>query len=242
MDFNNKRKRSMESFSTAAAAFSVVCKELSIQPDKVDAMKIFDMVYNNQKQQEEQETELQSQSQFSSIESFNSNSSSSNCGGGDTAGDDNVTIYALNLENHKYYVGRTSDVDARIDQHRNGTGCSWTVQHPFSSVLFIRKHCDNFDEDKITLQLMDQYGIDNVRGGMWCHKVLTDDDRAHIVKCIRSSRNLCFTCGSSSHQAKDCRPSESKYTGPPCARCFRRSHSASQCFANTTKTGQPLTA
>jgi predicted GIY-YIG superfamily endonuclease len=39
-------------------------------------------------------------------------------------------IYVLELRGGKYYVGKTSDVDHRFQQHKNGTGSVWTRLHP----------------------------------------------------------------------------------------------------------------
>jgi predicted GIY-YIG superfamily endonuclease len=75
------------------------------------------------------------------------------------------TIYVLQLEGGKYYVGKTQNLDRRYAEHQAGE-CMWTKLYKpvcvMSTVLG-----DAFDEDKITKQLMAKHGIDNVRGGSY---------------------------------------------------------------------------
>ena len=85
-----------------------------------------------------------------------------------------VYIYVLELENNKYYIGRTNNPEIRIDQQFQNDGSSWCKQHKPISILELKENCDNFDEDKITLQYMNQKGIENVRGGSFCNTILTD--------------------------------------------------------------------
>ena len=61
-------------------------------------------------------------------------------------------IYILELENNKYYVGKTINPDFRIDSHFNNSGSSWTKLHKPKKVVELISNCDNFDEDKYTLQ------------------------------------------------------------------------------------------
>ena len=38
-------------------------------------------------------------------------------------------LYVLKLENDKYYVGKTRDLESRITAHKKGNGAAWTKQH-----------------------------------------------------------------------------------------------------------------
>ena len=37
-----------------------------------------------------------------------------------------TNIYILKLQQGKYYVGKTDNLEKRKQQHINGTACSWT--------------------------------------------------------------------------------------------------------------------
>lgn len=38
-------------------------------------------------------------------------------------------LYVLQLENGKYYVGKTNDITRRYNEHKEGKGCEWTKIH-----------------------------------------------------------------------------------------------------------------
>ena len=61
-----------------------------------------------------------------------------------------VTIYILELEEGKYYIGKTSNIDLRIEQHNELYGSEWTKKYKPINVLEIIKDCDDYDEDKYT--------------------------------------------------------------------------------------------
>lgn len=77
----------------------------------------------------------------------------------------NITIYILELENNKYYIGRSNDPNNRIYKHFSNRGSTWTKLYKPLNIMKTYNNCDIFDEDKYTIQLMSIYGIDNVRGG-----------------------------------------------------------------------------
>ena len=82
-------------------------------------------------------------------------------------------LYALKLEDDKYYVGITSrkDPNTRIEQHKAGNGAKWTKLHKPADVLEVQDMGQLTEEeiktaeDRLTLIYMDRYGIKNVRGG-----------------------------------------------------------------------------
>ena len=77
-------------------------------------------------------------------------------------------IYVLRLHNDKWYVGRTSNVERRFEQHKNGDGAKWTFLHKPINIHEIREIKSDNDEDRITREYMKQFGIYNVRGGRYC--------------------------------------------------------------------------
>jgi len=115
-----------------------------------------------------------------------------------------VLIYILKLENSKYYIGKTTNIDSRLSAHMLGNGSEWTKLHKPIKIDKIIYDCDNFDEDKWTLIYMNRYGIDNVRGGSFCKIIIDKNTRNVISKMITGSTDRCYLCNSKEHFAKEC--------------------------------------
>lgn len=116
-----------------------------------------------------------------------------------------VFIYALKLENNKYYIGKTNNPSFRIESHFNAEGSFWTKKYKPIQVLELIPNCDNYDEDKYTIKYMEKYGITNVRGGSFCEIRLTESNILTLKQMIKSSSDKCFICGLSGHYAKECK-------------------------------------
>jgi predicted GIY-YIG superfamily endonuclease len=95
------------------------------------------------------------------------------------------TIYVLECENGKYYVGSTSKLRKRWRQHSRGRGAAWTRRHrPIRQVFTYRRVPEPYYlglESKITAEWMLKYGVNNVRGAMFAETrpytlVRTTDD------------------------------------------------------------------
>ena len=119
-----------------------------------------------------------------------------------------VYIYTLQLEGGKYYIGKTSNPDFRIEQHFQSGGALWTKKYNPLNVLEIIPDCDDYDEDKYTRRYMDKYGIDNVRGGSFCEVILDKSTIQLLEKMSKTTQNKCFTCGIIGHFAKECKKCE----------------------------------
>jgi hypothetical protein len=165
-----------------------------------------------------------------------------------------VYIYVLQLEEGKYYIGKTTNPQFRLEQHFNSSGSQWTKKYTPKKVLQIIPNCDNFDEDKYTLQYMEQYGINNVRGGSFCELKLDKDHLSTIKKMINGSSDKCYICGETGHFANDCKQDDDdnmleefenlycnkknkKTTKNTCDICGREGHTSSDCYAKTTING-----
>lgn len=116
----------------------------------------------------------------------------------------NWTVYVLECENDKYYVGKTKKLSTRILYHFNNFGSTWTKMHKPIKVLASFKNCDSFDEDKYTKFYMSKYGIDNVRGGAYSQLVLDPLVLELIKKEIWNAEDRCFKCGELGHFAVNC--------------------------------------
>ena len=114
-------------------------------------------------------------------------------------------IYVLQLQNDKYYVGKTMNPHFRFDNHFSYNGTEWTKLHKPLKILELIPNCDDYDEEKYTYKYMDKYGIDNVRGGSYSSVILDTETKKQLIKISNSINNRCFICGKTDgHFAKEC--------------------------------------
>ncbi|MBA3756889.1 MAG: GIY-YIG nuclease family protein [Nitrosomonas sp.] len=117
--------------------------------------------------------------------------------------DGRVWIYVLRLQDDKYYVGKTSKLEKRLQDHREGNGSHWTSLYPFVEVVESFEG-DAFDEDKYVKKYMAEHGIDNVRGGSYVRQHLSPEDEAALKKELIGASDSCFRCGRNTHFASQC--------------------------------------
>jgi predicted GIY-YIG superfamily endonuclease len=115
------------------------------------------------------------------------------------------TIYILKLEDNKYYVGKTKNINNRILDHFTNNGSEWTKKYKPIEIINEYKSYDNIDEQRYTWETMVKYGIDNVRGGAHCKIELADSEKEYIKQCINSITDKCYKCGIKGHFAKECK-------------------------------------
>ena len=114
------------------------------------------------------------------------------------------TVYVLRLRSGKYYVGKTDNLDRRIEQHMSGRGAAWTQKYKPVAVEKTYKNAGQFDEDKVTKEYMAKYGIENVRGGTYVSVELDESQEDAVQKEIRGATDCCTRCGRKGHFVKDC--------------------------------------
>ncbi len=89
-------------------------------------------------------------------------------------------VYLLELQNNKWYVGKTAKFVPRMDSHVSGQGAHWVRKHlPLvsSHVLGTYSATASWEETKQTLLMMKKYGLNNVRGAEYCQlRDFTEDD------------------------------------------------------------------
>ena len=124
-----------------------------------------------------------------------------------------VYIYILQLEQGKYYVGKTINPSFRLDSHFNSNGSAWTKLYKPIKMIELIPNCDDYDEDKYTRMFMDKYGIDNVRGGSFVSVELEQSTITHLTQMKNGTNDKCFKCGTSGHFAKDCKKLKKKLFG-----------------------------
>jgi predicted GIY-YIG superfamily endonuclease len=80
----------------------------------------------------------------------------------------NYYVYGLNLQNNKKYVGMTSNIYRRLNEHFSGYGAKWTQYYNPFSINFMRQtpsyeHAKQL-ETQTYYDMKNKYGKDNVRG------------------------------------------------------------------------------
>ena len=121
-------------------------------------------------------------------------------------------LYILELEQDKFYVGKSLKPLNRTGEHLastllNDTSCAgagWTRMYPPNKILDVIISYDEFDEDMTTLRYMKKYGIDNVRGGSFCELNLNRDAVTVLEKMLAGSEDKCYFCGSVEHYINSC--------------------------------------
>lgn len=125
-------------------------------------------------------------------------------------------IYLIALNGGFYYVGITSNLQKRLNDHKLGQGCVWTKIHPpilnsegdIEPIKIIETN-DPYDEDKEVKKAMKKYGFDKVRGGTYSTRNLSNEQIEFIKNEITHNEGGCFKCRSKEHFVKDC-PGEVK--------------------------------
>ena len=91
-------------------------------------------------------------------------------------------LYVLELENDKFYVGRTGNLQMRLQNHKFGMGAKWTKKYPVIEIIYQSVLLNDYDEDEdnLTFYCMRRSGIENVRGGKMCYINFTDSNIKRI--------------------------------------------------------------
>jgi len=115
-----------------------------------------------------------------------------------------TNIYILELENDKYYVGKSTDVDVKYKFHLNGTATYWTnINKPISIIRTIND-ISPYELDKYVKEYMIKYGIANVRGGSYYQLKLNDNTIRKLENKLNTCYDLCYKCCKSYHFVSEC--------------------------------------
>lgn len=128
-------------------------------------------------------------------------------------------VYVLKLEQNKYYVGDTYDFVNRCLQHITGQGSRWTREYP---PIKIEQIIYNKSEHQVTLDYMNLYGIDNVRGAEYVSYNLSQAELVSIRKTLDTFNRACFRCHQRGHFAYQCPQTK-------CFNCSGHGHWSNNC-------------
>ena len=178
-------------------------------------------------------------------------------------------IYVLELQNGKYFIGRSMDPVISIKQHEDANSDSvhsgWINQYLPIVHYSVHLYDENFSVDKCVRLYMLMYGYSQARGGSYEEKLTEDQilslnaENKHRDNVLRFVSTMCNRCGSYEHETEDCyfgvdaegNPVEDfrethlsqaerfKYT-IECARCGRQSHIVSKCTQIRDEDGKCL--
>jgi predicted GIY-YIG superfamily endonuclease len=119
------------------------------------------------------------------------------------------SVYILELEDGRIYVGKSRNVEQRIKRHMAGRGAAYTKTYRPTGVLLPRLGnvvCNDGDaaERDETLRYMMARGIPYVRGWKFAQVVMTSAEFDEAEANIREMFDLCRRCGYSGHFMDKC--------------------------------------
>ena len=77
-------------------------------------------------------------------------------------------IYVLKLVDDRYYIGRSQNIVQRIEDHFSGNGSVYTKKYKPLNVVEIVEEKTNDDERNKTIEYIEKYTWEKVRGYTWC--------------------------------------------------------------------------
>jgi hypothetical protein len=116
-------------------------------------------------------------------------------------------VYVLRLSGCHFYVGQTTNINNRLQEHREGRGCSWTRKYPVLSVdVFTAPDNTSLEQLELitTIEQMKKRGIHRVRGSCFSQPEFSNKDVVFAQRLICTTSNWCFNCGKQGHVQGGC--------------------------------------
>ena len=88
------------------------------------------------------------------------------------AGKGRSFVYVIELRDSCFYVGKTEDLQRRMEEHRQGKGSKWTKRHAFVKCCHYEEvataHSSGLETKRTANEMLDK-GVNCVRGAGLCH-------------------------------------------------------------------------
>jgi predicted GIY-YIG superfamily endonuclease len=128
-------------------------------------------------------------------------------------------VYVLELAQGRVYVGHSSDIRKRVQQHMAGQGSAFTKAFPPTGVVLPRLGCvtgspEAAERDE-TLRYMFLRGIQAVRGWKYVRVQMASEEERDAESNIRELFDLCRRCGHPGHFIGHCKANFDRL-GRPC--------------------------
>jgi hypothetical protein len=118
-------------------------------------------------------------------------------------------LYILELQGSRFFIGRSTNVEASIQEHEEGKGSTWVKKYLPIVDYTIHEYNDSYDVDKCVMLYAVLWGWNQVRGGSY-EEELTEEQIKGIEKEREISvkmgriRDRCNRCGSYDHYTEEC--------------------------------------
>jgi len=119
-------------------------------------------------------------------------------------------VYVLALKHGGYYVGKSGDIDQRVQQHRDGTGSAWcrhqggVLGEVPTVVAGSMLDVASWEMSETVAQML-MHGFENVRGWEFSSCAALSCRECDTIKTIVMGQgDLCRRCGGEGHFATGC--------------------------------------
>lgn len=118
----------------------------------------------------------------------------------------NTGVYVLSLPHGGIYVGKSSDIEERLRQHRSGGGaaCAKDFLRRIAPMTPPTADLEAWERAE-TLARMYAHGISKVRGWMYTAPEMDHVQREHAFGQVCERFDLCRRCGSEAHFITACK-------------------------------------
>jgi len=120
-----------------------------------------------------------------------------------------ASVYILELEDGRVYVGSSKDIPRRLAQHKSGAGSAYTRVYKPTGVMLPRLGNVQGDGDAAerdeTLRYMMQRGVPFVRGWKFARVDMPPEECEEAEANIRELFDLCRRCGYKGHFCTHCK-------------------------------------
>ena len=114
-------------------------------------------------------------------------------------------VYVLELPGGRFYVGKSSNIGARLEQHRRGEGalCAEGFLRRVAPLTPSVGDAEMWERAE-TLERMRRVGVSRVRGWMFTGEALTEAQREAAFGQVCERFDLCRRCGRAGHFVGEC--------------------------------------